>query len=629
MSAVKKISKICCNTGCQIEGSPLGVVVIPGSGKLTEFPVTNNNLNCADEGKNVLDCVKNTNICPKAFSPSNVCLHECAEFAAASKLNFINGDLVIADPEPPMLAPGGILQHLPLAPTNELSNILPNLLGINGSLYIVGTHYKKISGFDSLRFVTGKIVIANNLELSEIPDFPCLLNVGGELIFIPPISDVPAEELCGQGSIIIANNNILRKISGFEALRQVSDGIFIADNPCLTHICGFIHLYRTNRIVIKGNPKLGKVVGFCYVDSINIGLYIFDNNLDGETDLVINSFGMLETAGTIVLIANNGLKSYRLGSLRTVGSQLVIRSNCQLEELFSSVNFVNELYIENNKSLVCISLPCLTEVNLGMNINANCGLLCLDTFDELRRVGSGIMIADNKQLTELKGFSKLKYIGSNCSHRPLIQLPSQCITCTCIVDIIFDWDSIVVIVLPDGTCSIIFDFPPNTFDPASLACAYELPDDFYRLLCHPSTPCGELAIIEEIPEAVSYSLIIYRNQRLRTISGFSSLKHLNSNLYIIHNVGLHTINSFHQLIFGLDVWIRNNPQLKHVIGFSNLLSIRDFILLESHCLCEINSLKCLDFAQSILIEAKTASALKNQRTLIPSVSGYLLYYCFV
>lgn len=641
-------AKACAEQGCDTECNfvrgdtvPFGITIIPGSGKLSEFPVSNDNLNGPEDGANFLDCIRSSHLCPKAFPPTNICVRSCPEFAALRDINFINGDLIIQDPLPTAAAASSIiLQALPPTP-NDALDIFPNLLGINGNLLIIGTHYRRITGFDKLRFVTGSIIIVNNPNLISIPTFPSLLSIGGLVTSFPGSSTVetglgfahahaigvnqvePVDPRCGIAIILIANNASLRKITGFEALRQADDGIFIADNPCLTHICGFIHLYRTDRLVIKGNARLSKIIGFCYTDAINIGLFILDNNLEGEFDLAISAFVSLETAGAIVIVGNIGLKTLKFEALRIVPNQFIVRSNPHLEELVSSVQFVGALFIESNKSLVVLKLSCLQEVNHEMSVSNNCSLLCLDTFDELRRVGDAIVIADNKNLAELKGFNKLKYIGNNCITRPLVQQPDPCCGSTCLADITFDWTTIVV--LPD--CTVIFDFPLDTFDPSVNACAYVVPDEFFRLLCNSATPCGELPTEQEIPDVIAYSLIIFRNQKLRAIGGFCSLKHVVSNIYIIANTVLHTINAFGQLAYALDVWIRNNPSLKFIIGFTNLLSIRDFVVFESGCLCDLNGLKSLEFAQDIAIESRTAKAVKL-RSPIPSVLGYNLYYSF-
>ena len=56
-------AKICasgCDTVCNFypsESHPFGITIIPGSGKLTEFPATNENLNCPDDGSNFLELI--------------------------------------------------------------------------------------------------------------------------------------------------------------------------------------------------------------------------------------------------------------------------------------------------------------------------------------------------------------------------------------------------------------------------------------------------------------------------------------------------------------------------------------------------------------------------------------------
>lgn len=632
-SAADSCSETC--NGCssnRIDGSPFGVSIIAGSGKLSEFPLSNDSLNCPEEGSTLLECIRNADICPKAFPPTTICVRECPEFSSLSQTNFINGDLVIAAPLLTSFANIGTLQVLP-PPSNDLIDIFPNLLGINGSLYIVGTPYRNITGFEKLRFVTGSIVIVNNPNLIVIPEFASLLSVGGQVVFVSNNSSPtelaiaqadPVTEKCGRSAIIIANNASLRKIRSFEAIRQVEDGIFIADNSCLTHICGFVHLYRSDRIVIARNPILSRIVGFCMLDTVNIGLYILDNNLDGQGDLIINAFDALETAGRIVVVGNNSLGFLKFKSLRNVLNEFIVRSNNSLTELYTSLQATGDLYVENNRSLHSLRVPCLFEVNFNISISANCSLQCLDTFDELKRVGGSIQIADNKQLIEIKGFNNLKYVGEQCTERPLFQLPNSCQGCGCNADVAFDFTSIIV--LPD--CTIIDDFPVNFYDNSVNACAYVLPIEFYRQLCNAVTPCGEVVVDEEIPDVVNFSILIFRNPRLKAIGGFCNLKHISSSLYIIGNIVLHTINAFGQLAYALDIWIRNNSSLKYIIGFANLLAIRDFVVLESLSLLDLNGLKSLEFAQDIAIEAKSVRSVKFGCNPIPSVFGYILYYSY-
>lgn len=619
-----------CNSECNYyNDSAFGITIIPGSGKLIECPKDKNDDENIDNGNNFIDCIRNKDICPKAYPVnSNLCLSDCTDFSASAQINFVNGNIIINDSLQQPRHHTGISQCLSIS-VNDAIDIFPNLLGVNGSIYIINTQYTKITGFDKLRFVTGSIVIVNNPNLVIVPTFPSLLNVGGQVVSERENSHDHEHNIlrCEQSSIIIANNPSLRRVTGFEAVRQVKDGIFIIDNFCLQNICGFIHLYRTDRLVIKGNSRLQKIVGFCYIDTVNIGLYIFDNNIEGEFDLTVGAFVTLETAGRIVVVGNKSLKIFKLDALRIVVNEFIVRSNDNLEELSSSVYFVSNLFIENNKSLHTIKFPNLEEINQSLHISGNCSLLCLNTFEELNRVSNGIIIADNKQLTELKGFNKLKYIGSNCVNVPEVQVPTPCNGCGCFADIRFDWSSI-----KRHECHVFILFPLDTFDKSRYACAYKLPEDFFRLLCNSNDCCDELNHDRHnltcVPNVVNYSLIIFRNQRLRAIGGFCNLKHVNSNIYIIYNSILHTINAFGQLAFAIDIWIRNNCSLKFIIGFGNLLSVRDFVVYESVCLCDLNNIKSLEFAQNIAIEARNVKSVKCPRSPIPSVLGYALYYSY-
>jgi len=623
--AAKACAELGCETECcpRADASPFGIILIPGSGKLLDFPASDNGLNrCCSPPIDIPDCAIQNGFCPKAFPPTEIVVTTCSDIASLSNINFINGDLIIIGPETCNLVPPACVQ-LP-TPSSDAIDIFNNLLGINGSLYIVGTTYQRITGFEKLRWVTGSIVIVNNPSLYVIPTFPSLLDVGGQIINIPPYSStipcslspgVPQTARCGRSAIIIANNAVLRKVTGFEAVRQVNDGIFISDNPCLTHICGFIHLYRTARIVINGNSKLTKLVGFCYTDTINVALLIFNNNNEGTYDFTISAFASLETAGEIVITSNKGLKAIKFESLRTVAAEFNVNANPQLEEIISSVHYVGNLGIQNNKSLTVIKLNELKEINANLTIAGNCSLLCLDNFEELRSVGGAIIIADNSQLVELRGFNKLKYIGARCVVLPSIPAPSPCQGCGCTVSLDYDWTSIIVDTV---TCTVIDNFHAGFFDIVDNSCGYVLPYEFFFLVCNANPACGTIPSNIEIPCALSASLVIFRNNKLRAIGGFCNLKHVKSSIFIVANAVLHTINAFGQLAFALDIFIRNNSSLKYIIGFNNLLSVRDLVVAESLCLIEFNGLKSLEFAQDIAIEGRTAKTVKLPHHPIPS-----------
>lgn len=615
-SAEKHISDASCDSchnDCPYikkDSLPGGIAIIPGSGKLFEYPIKTDNV-VLKEGPGILDFVKSIPHCPEIYE-GIVCIKECCEFAAVAGLNFINGDLVINSPciseNCDKLAGDLFLQ-------NDALNIFPNLLGVNGTIYIVGTDYKRITGFEKLKYVTGSIVIVNNHSLVQIPSFPSLVSISGKPVKTPEVQ-------CARAALIIAANPCLRRITGFDTLRQVKDGIFIANNGSLTHICGFIHLYRTDRIVIASNENLNNIVGFCYLDTVNSGLYILDNNCVGTHDLELRAFVALEVVEHLVIIGNRALKEVKLEKLEDVDC-LIVRSNPHLATFSSSVKYVNSLYIEDNKSLQKIILEELLEVKKYFNLNKNAGLIVLDTFNKLKRVGAGILIADNSELLEIKGFKVLKYIGSRCAIKTPSCEENEC--CECTAHIHVDWCQIIHV-----SCKEIIDeFQSYTYDTSSTACAYQLPEKFFKLICGQANNChcphGEE---HGCVPVVTYSLNIFRNFRLKAIGSFLELKNVESNIFIVANTALHTIHGFTKLSFALDVWIRNQPNLKYVIGFGNLKFVRNLVGLETVCLLSWDSLVSLEAAQHIAIESKTKKSVKLPKRPIPSVSGYILYYAF-
>jgi len=580
--------------------SPLGIIPIPGSGALKNQNSVAFIPQCPRDQQDIAD--------------QATCISDCCDFFSAyNTTQFWNGDLIIKD-----------------SSLTSLINVFSELLIINGNLYIIDTQYTSITGFNKLRTVTGSIVFANNTKLTTIPTFPSLLTVSGKI----DKNAENAEDACKQGAIVVVNNKVLRKIIGFESLRQVKWGIFIADNACLTHICGFLHLYRTDYIIISNNCRLNKITGFCYTALVGESLLILDNNISSNDDLIINAFLTLESVSSLVIIGNKYLRKLEFNALRQICCCFAVRSNPQLESLCSSIKRASSIKIEKNDSLIIICFPELEEISCGLFINKNGALEKLDTFDELKRIGHVLMISENKQLHQLKGFCKIKFIGSCCVHdnNNKTDLPKICDPqtncCPCVFsndNIIPPWTvtfSIVECVVTDNLENAV-----EIYDDACDACEYELPSLFFQLACFRDARCEERETRTNFINT-DFSIIIYGNPRLRCIDGFDCLRHLESSLFIINNASLTVIEAFPHLASGLDIWIRNNPSLKYIKGFNHLLSIRNFIVKESTCLNEFDSLKKLQFAQYIQIVSKFANSVKLSHAPIPSILGEIDYYSY-
>jgi len=395
-----------------------------------------------------------------------------------------------------------------------LANIFPNLTTINGNLHITNTYCLSIQGFDRLTHVTGSLVIANNENAASIPSFPQLQSVS---------------------AVIIANNKVLRKIVGFEHLTQSNRGIFIVDNCSLTHVCGFLCLSETNNVAIKNNTNLNSIVGFCSLTTVHEKLVIASNNTNSSNNLAINAFLLLESVSSVSIINNDGLKELEFRALQQIHNRFDVTSNPNLELIICMAKIIGSIDVQKNDRLVSISFPETEELTGELLVHRNNSLKTLDTFEELQRIGGGLIISDNKQLQYLRGFCDTKIIKSYCPH--------------------------------DRTYKKTKMYSSNIY----------CNDNFEHKILYEQQLVITLPSFGENVNS-NLSIMIFGNPSLRYVNGFGDLKLLESSLYIANNISLTHIDAFTHLVSVVDIWIKNNPQLKHIEGLNNLVSKRSFVV---------------------------------------------------
>lgn len=408
-----------------------------------------------------------------------------------------DGDLVVKDTEILLLA-----------------SIFPNLTKINGNLHIINTYCLSIQGFDSLTHITGSLVIANNENATSIPSFPQLQSVS---------------------AVIIANNKVLRKIVGFEHLTQSNRGVFVVDNCSLTHVCGFLRLPETNNVAIKNNSNLSSIVGFGSLVTIHEKLVVASNNTNSSNDLLMNAFLLLESVSSVSIVKNDGLKDLEFNALQQIRGRFCVRSNSNLESIVCMAKIIGSIDIQKNDSLLSVSFPETEELKGELLVCQNNLLKTLDTFEELQRIGGGLMIAENKQLQYLRGFHSVKIVKSYCPHDRTYKK-----------NMVYSTDI----------------YWNNKFESKIL---YEQPSTMTLL------PFGENV-------DSNFSIMIFGNPALRYMNGFNDLKLLESSLYITNNVSLTHMDTFFRLVSVVDICIKNNPRLKCVEGLNSLVSKRNFVV---------------------------------------------------
>jgi hypothetical protein len=713
-----KKEKHCTDTDCiniKKDYCPVGVKMIKGSGRLFAIGANKHDNfmrgNFNNHPKHLAELADG--YCPPTFK-CGICVKKCCDFEAAKCINYVNGDLIINVSDCDDDCKDGQFKHLAkfYNGRREQHDIFPELIGINGSLYIIGTDLVRLSGFRKLEYVVGDIVIVNNPNLISHPTFPSLITIGrknknnehfhgnhGKKSHTSQDTDSDCSDNCdcdndncncdskstnikGSGRVIIGNNNVLRKVIGFEAVIQISAGVYILENDCLTQICGFINLLRTDDIVINKNRRLHKILAFCYLELVSHYLFITCNNTDGDCEFFIDSFHNLEVTGKIIIAKNYDLKVFSLPKLVNVENVFVVEKNRELEVIKSNnLRYAGTILIRDNYRLCDIEFKSVETIDQGLYIENNTMLEKIDSFNNLKRVDQSIHIIGNKNLCSVTGFDCLHYIGSNM-YDLADCAPNHCNCdhhCDCDNDTCksTNWKTfcgecydITVkksrsgckceedVKCTDNTGCQVLNYTP-------ILCPITLPKNISEYLCSADKQCqgkkcggcngcgdrdnsdcsdhsdhsdhtdsehsdhsdrSNHHASKKIKSGLLTSLVIYDNNRLRQINSFNELKYVESSIFIVRNKYLEEIKSFNKLEFVLDLWVRNNPLVKYICAFAELKSARAISILETICLKEFIGFGCLKHVEYILAESRSSKVFKGLKKFTPSVHGSIIYY---
>ena len=239
-----------------------------------------------------------------------------------------------------------------------------NYTEIIGSLIIDGTDLATVTGFETLKNVTGSITVTENEQLKTLNAFHNLTTVGR--------------------TVNIQNNEDLESISGFGKLEQI--GTYINHNR-----------HGTDYVRIGNNRSLKSIEGFESFKNI-VGNFIIENNEKLET-------------------------SFPFNSLETVGADFIIRNNDKLSSLVTGYDNLSSIglsmFIQDNNSLLSVDgFPNLTTIGASLSIGywerigvGNEDLQTINGFQVLKSVGGAVQIELNEKLVSINGFNDLSNIG--------------------------------------------------------------------------------------------------------------------------------------------------------------------------------------------------------------------------
>lgn len=575
------------------------VLVLNGSGKLVQFGLVHDK-NLINPESTINPVFLYKNISPQNQT-SNIYIREYSDFKHSDIPNYINGNLIILSTN---VSASGTFSSL-ANHSQDAQDVLNNLYGINGSLYIVGTEYNGISGFNKLEYITGNLVIVNNSKLGFIPSFQKLTSVGTS----------------NEGKIIISNNAQLKKIVGFEKLKQVTDGIYIMDNNSLHNICGFMNISILNNFVVCGNSFLTEIEGFCYLRLIKNKFYLTKNNTKTniESNLKLNCFKNLATVGKLFIKENDNLRDLTFVKLLKINNKICIENNNLLKNInFPELIFSGNLIIRDNADLTDIDFPKLHQIEKNLILCNNTELFKIDTFNDLKCVNGSILFIENPSLKTIKGFDTLESIGSQTFlvHNEIIENSND-----------FQTDWFVIEEKINETNGEITD-PIIVYD---FCKPFLLPTNFCKDISsvnYTNYFGNNLEQLGKLEKLSNYnaSIIIYNNPKLINIESFNFLENIGSSIYITQNISLDAVVCFEKLQFLLDIYIRNNPSIKIIKGLADIIRARDIVITETIQLELFSGLKKLKNAQHIYLQSKYKDSIPAHNLTIRSVVGLLLHH---
>ncbi len=152
--------------------------------------------------------------------------------------------------EAPVQCPGGVIHD-----DADLAHFA-GCTAVVGDLQIASSRLSDLEGLESIRSVSGALVVADNPELSELSGLEQLGSVGRLSIQNnPELSDVSALSKLHMAPVVdVRGNPVLTTLSGLEGLVQVEKLSLV--NNGLFETAGLSHLRQVGELTIANNPRL-------------------------------------------------------------------------------------------------------------------------------------------------------------------------------------------------------------------------------------------------------------------------------------------------------------------------------------------------------------------------------------
>lgn len=477
--------------------------------------------------------------------------------------------------------------------TVELQADIIDLQGIDcilGDLQIWPTSLLDVSGLESLRYVSGDVLVGVSQTLNSLVGLGSLETIGGDLTIQQTPVLVSATGLSGLkrvgGNVRILQNVTLQTLAGLDGLEAIGGTLELTDNQNLNLLGGGLEAleYVGGVFTVKNNRALLNLNNLDSFEHAADGIYVSNNAALSNVSLpalryaggdVVIANGATTTllmsalegvAGALKILPNDegvavsSLSSIDFGALRVVGGELLMGVGPDLLELaMPQLTFVDgALRVGGAEAVLTLELPQLARVGGEFRLQSVERLRSVE-LPSLLEVGGHVSLASNARLADVH-FPQLVTAGGSvyASDLPLlatVEFPR--------------------LVTADGFSIWQCGNELGSLGTIDLTSLLEVEDEFSV-----AYSSGEPEFLA--PKLAQVGALTFEGNDFVSIAGFPRLREVGADLVVQHHPQLTSVTGLERLTtVGGDVWVLENSELGDLSGLERLTDVAGTLTFEA------------------------------------------------
>jgi hypothetical protein len=249
---------------------------------------------------------------------------------------------------------------------------------LQGSLWLVAPDLEDIAGLESLKAVSGDLLVSGTERLVSLQGLSGLAEIGGSLVVqgnaaLGDLSGLEALRSIGRdseaGALVVSENPVLTGIAALASADISGLYVTVSNNPTLTRLAGLGAAVSLSHVVIVQNERLESLNGLAGVTDLE-SLTLADNGALPDVNLPA-----LESAGALTLTGNTRMALLRMPALSGLDMTLTVATNPALEsiEMDALESVLGSVTISNNATLARFELAALDNVG-ALTVTGNARL---------------------------------------------------------------------------------------------------------------------------------------------------------------------------------------------------------------------------------------------------------------